>query len=126
MTHSISSWRRSAALLTPLCIASAVLADWLFYDHPIGCSVAIFAVAMFVLLCVRDGSGGMARKLAGRILVLALVGLFFALADEPDLLRVMMTLAALVALAMISRAGWTHRVTDWAERIAWLIFLGPV
>ena len=42
-----------AARYAALAVAAAALADWLFYDRPIGVSLPIFLAAVLTLILIR-------------------------------------------------------------------------
>jgi len=76
-------WRRSytfIVLATALIVAAA---DFFFYGHAIGWTVSAIVAAMFCLIAVRDTR--FYHTVSGRAFTLALVGLLFALVDQPTI-----------------------------------------
>ncbi|HNX36432.1 MAG TPA: DUF4173 domain-containing protein [Kiritimatiellia bacterium] len=106
-----------------LVVACVGLADWLFYDHPVGWTLGAFGAV--------SGAGiawlGEARY---RALPSVLLGAcFFALClravFDPDPLVIFLGLAAWVAFTLTLRGGWSWSLTCWLGRGA-LFFWGLV
>jgi hypothetical protein len=97
------------------------LADWLFYQQPIGFTVGGFGLAILLALLIAhpriDRSGGWAR------LTVALTsGLLTSMVIEPNALAIALAGLGLVTLATLARHPWASPLSVWVWR--WGMF-GP-
>lgn len=106
---------RRLSLLALMVLLLVVLADWLFYEQPVGWSLALFCAAGAIAVIARGG----AHLLSAAALVggLALAGLILALAMQPGPLVFVMSLAALAAFAIIVREGLPGDAVAMAQRL---------
>lgn len=116
MMEFASSWRRSYTFILCSTIAVVALADYFFYDHPVGWPAAILAGAMLALLATR--SMRFLATTGGRVVALAAIGLLVALIEQPTLLNVCYVLVCLSALALTNSLGWDNDFTRWLGRFA--------
>ena len=107
---------RSYRFLVILCVLSAALADWLFFEPSgaPGWTLGIFA--MFVLAVVLLRNTQLLRDRAGLILSAVAVTLSFAIAAQPGPLVFLCILCALTSLAVLGRSGWTSNSVEWIQR----------
>ena len=113
---SVAPWRRGYWFLLAATVFCVAVADWLFYGHPLGRNVALFASLLLVALAVRGG--GFLRSAAGRIVAAAAGGLVAALVVEPTPLAVLLSLLAVAMLAVLNRNRWPGGARQWAGRLA--------
>lgn len=111
---SFSGWRRSMSVAIVLCAISIAAADALFYRRTIGCTAAIFALALAGVVCIR-GTRRLATR-AGIGLLAAIALLSLCLLEQPGPLRITMTLLAILTLAAVNSRGWTSSVSAWIIR----------
>ena len=126
MAIATHNWRRS---YTFVCLATASIvaaADFFFYGHVVGWTVAAILAAMFFLIAARDTR--FLQTTLGRILTLALLGLLIALIEQPFYLNVAYALLCLSAIALINKTGahndftrWLRQWTRWLA-VGWLSF----
>src|SRR5688500_2933436 len=93
-------WRRS---YTFVCLATAFIvaaADFFFYGHAVGWTAAAIVAAMFCLVAARDTR--FFQTTVGRAFTLALVGLLFALIEQPTWLNVSYAMLCLSGIALIN------------------------
>ncbi len=108
--------RRSLALS----LLGIVIADFLFFNHPVGWTLGLYGFILLALL----GAGIPLPCLAGathKALGGGLLGLCLALAYRPTPLAAFLALLFLVTLSMSVRCGGSGRATIWAER--WIRFV---
>ena len=119
---TLTAWRRRFGVLLIAWLLGIGLADWLFYRHPLGCNVGLFAAFLLAVLLVRDP--GATERPAGFLLSLALAGLAVALVIDVGVIAVLLTLAGLPLLTMTARGGWTWRFWAWVARWGKLAVIG--
>lgn len=128
--ESRTGWglRRRLSFVAALTLGLIGLADYLFFEQPIGWSVGLYAAALLGALLMRGGAvvGAGKRVRAGRVLVWLIVGLIGALVVQPGPMVVGMTLMGLVSLAAVQRGGWTSSVAEWVRRWVWFGLRGLV
>src|SRR5205814_2848668 len=81
-----SSWRRSYAFVAFSTIAIVAAADFLLYDHALGWTAAGIAAVMFAAVALRNTR--FLRTTGGRVFAVLMLGLRFALAEEPTWLTI--------------------------------------
>src|SRR4051794_40840707 len=93
LTASSASWRKSYTfvLIATACIVAA--ADVFFWHSAIGWTAAAITAAMFALVAARDTR--FLGTVGGRVFTIALVGLLFALVEQPTWLNVTYALVCL-------------------------------
>lgn len=101
-----------------LLLSLVALADILFYGHPTGWTVGLFAAALALALFVRSGRNLKAGP--GLVLLLGVAGLALAAVEEPGSIVSLMLPLGVVSLALVSRGGWTSSISAWFER--WFVF----
>lgn len=119
MSYTGWSLRRRGSFLLALVLGLVVLADWLFYERPIGWTVGLYAAALLLAVTLRGGS--YFRGWPGRVTAAVMLGLVVALVIHPGVLAVGLSLLGLITLAAIDRGGWTSSVAGWAKR--WAVFV---
>lgn len=112
--------RRRGSFLLALVLGLVVLADWLFFEQPIGWTASVFGMALLLAITLRGGH--FFRGWPGRIVAGATLGLIAALVIHPGGLAVALGLLGLITLAAIDRGGWTSSVAGWVRR--WAVFMG--
>jgi hypothetical protein len=122
-TMTPSNWRGSFTLLTTACLGLIALADWLFYDHTLGWTTALFAAVLVCVMCIRS-TRFLRIGFAGWILFIATLGMIALLVEEPTPLTVPYAILLLGTLALINANGWTSSVAAWVNRWVQLIVLG--
>src|SRR5687767_1024376 len=122
MTTTVHRWNRS---YTYVCLATAAIvaaADFLFYDHPVGWTAAAIVAAMFCLIAARDTR--FYGSTVGRAFTLALVGLLFALIEQPTTLNVSYAILCLSGIALVNAFGPESDFTRWLGRWGRWLSLG--
>ncbi len=120
--QTLTSWRRSYAVLltaTLLCVAAA---DFFFYGHMIGWTAAAFVLILLTLLAFRDTR--FLRPAGGKLVLLAAIGLLVALVEQPTWLNVIYIILCIGALAIVNTFGWQRDFPEWAKRWADLLATG--
>ena len=100
--------------LTVLTLGAVALADWLFYRHPVGWTLGLFAWALLLLTVLRGPRA--LRSGPAWVLLILLHGLVLALIDQPGTLNVLLTVAGLGAVALCARWGWKPDARVWLGR----------
>ncbi|MEM6553128.1 MAG: DUF4173 domain-containing protein [Planctomycetota bacterium] len=120
--------RRRLSFVGAMTLGMIGLADYLFFEQPVGWSVGLYAAALLGALLMRGGAvvGDGKRVKVGRVLVWLIVGLIGALVVQPGPMVVGMTLVGLVSLAAVQRGGWTSSVAEWVRRWVWFGLRGVV
>ncbi|MEM1211481.1 MAG: DUF4173 domain-containing protein [Planctomycetota bacterium] len=120
--------RRRLSFVSAVTLGMIGLADYLFFEQPIGWSVGLYAAALLGALLMRGGAvlGAGKRVKAARILVWLVLGLIGALVAQPGPMVVGLTLVGLVSLAAVQRGGWTSSVAEWLRRWLWFAVRGIV
>ena len=126
MTAVLHTWRRS---YTFVCLATVLIvaaADFFFYGHKVGWTAAAMVAAMFCLLSARDTR--FYGTVVGRAFTLGLIGLLFALVEQPTWLNATYALLCLSGMALINTMGpesdfvpWLGRWTRWLS-LGWTRF----
>jgi len=80
-------------------------AVWPGFLPPLGVNVAIFCTALLTAILCRGGVAW--RTWPGRLLLVGLAGLVFALLRDPSPLAIAMSIVGLAALAIVDRQGWS-------------------
>jgi hypothetical protein len=127
VTHTGWWLRRRASFLLALSLGLAVLADYLFYDAPVGWTAGLYTAALLLALAMR--SLAWLRTWPGRILALGTATLGATMVLDPTPLAVILASLGLITLAMMDRQGWTGSFTRWLLRwaaFAWQIVAGPL
>jgi len=119
---TIFTLRRSYAFLLLATVTSVALADFFFYDHRIGWTVAAFTAIFLALFAFRDAR--FLRTLTGKIIALATIGLLLALIEQPTWLNVPYTILCLGALAIVNTFGPPRDVPQWVKRLTRLLATG--
>jgi hypothetical protein len=124
-------WNRAIyqrSFLLPFCAGLVVLADYLFYGHPLGWCLALFIGIMTAGVVIRTPSlwrfrdGRWAGMIAFALCVLSLL----ALAEEPTGLAISMAILSLGTLVLVSRGGFSWSVAGWLVRWGELLINIPV
>jgi hypothetical protein len=102
-------------------LALTVLADYLFYGHPLGGNTALFALALGVALRMRCGR--QRRTPAVRWLGLYLTGVAIALLIQPGVIALSLAILALAALSVATRRTGLSGAAAWAEAVTKLLLL---
>src|SRR5687768_26932 len=97
-------FRRRMLAVSVSCIGLVALADWLFYEHPVGWTAGLYLLVLVGLLLWRGGPG--LNQPAGRVLLAASVGLVAALVVHPSTLALTYAVLAVGFLGMTVRGGW--------------------
>ena len=119
MLHSAATFSRTQYFLAILSLALALLADRLFFGHPFGVSLAVFALALLAMAALRFGVGH--GSLVSRLALGALAGLILALAKEPRPLAVMLSCAALGTFIIARQSSRLYTLRAWLGR--WIFLL---
>lgn len=95
---------RRAPVLLALAVGSAAMADFLFYDHPVGWTFGLFILILAAVVLARRPEALGTR--AGRLALAACAGLALALAEEPGPLDRLLALVLVWLLAVIGCGQW--------------------
>ena len=93
-------------------LAGVVLADWLFYEQPLGWTLGLYAVLLLGVLLWLDRGQWLTTR-AGLLVAFATAVLVISLIFQPGVVGVLLTITGLVTLAVASRCGWTADAWDW-------------
>lgn len=118
----MTNWRRSYAVLLAATLVTVAVADFFFYGHMIGWTAAAFAVVLLAAMAFRDSR--FLRSAGGRLVLLASIGLLFALVEQPTWLNVTYTILCIAALAIVNTSGWQPDFPEWAKRWTSLLLTG--
>src|SRR5262245_2013514 len=108
---TITSWRRSYGVLLCATLVSVAAADFFFYGHMVGWTVAAFALILLVLLTVRDSR--FVRPAGGKVMLLAAIGLLMAIIEQPTWLNVTYIILCLGGLATVNTFGMPRDFPEW-------------
>jgi hypothetical protein len=120
--ETLSSWRRSYAVLAIGTLVSVATADFLFYGHRIGWTAAVFTLVLLVLIAFRNSR--FTRTVGGKIVAAAAVGLLLALVEQPTWLNVPYTILCLGGLAIVNAFGLPRSFPEWMKRWGRLLATG--
>src|SRR5687767_12733861 len=120
--QTLMHWRRSYAVLLAATLVTVAFADFFFYGHMIGWTAAAFAVVLLTAMAFRDSR--FLRRAGGRLVLLASIGLLFALVEQPTWLNVTYTILCIAALAIVNTSGWQPGFPEWAKRWTSLLLTG--
>jgi hypothetical protein len=115
-------WRRSYAVLLVATLVIVAVADFFFYGHMIGWTAAAFATVLLLALAFRDTR--FMRTAGGRVVLLASIGLLYALVEQPTWLNVTYTILCIAALAIVNTSGWQPGFPEWAKQWGLLLLTG--
>src|SRR5215207_1547078 len=104
MFSTTLTWRRSYAFVLLATCGTVAAADFLFYGHPLGWTIALFAAVFLTLLTMR--SAAFLQTIGGRLIALATLGLLPALVEQPTILNVSYAMVCLSSLALINAFGF--------------------
>jgi hypothetical protein len=107
-------WRKGWILLALATISSAVAADVFFYDHPLGWTAGAYLLLLIVLVILRSWRSRRSRVIPG--LLLAVIGLIFALIESPTRFNLVCAIAALGSLALAIRSSSPIGMRCWIAR----------
>jgi len=119
---TVMRWRRSYAVLLTATLVIVAAADFFFYGHTIGWTAAAFATVLLAMLALRDGR--FMRTVGGRVVLLASIGLLYALVEQPTWLNVTYTILCVAALAIVNTSGWQPDFPQWVKRWSLLLLTG--
>ncbi len=105
-------------------IALVALADWLFFRHPVGWTVGLFAAALAAAAAIVGAASTRKAASLGALLVAALFAL--NLVDAPNALAWALYWAALAIAVLAPLAAPDDGAWRWLARIAVFSVAGPV
>src|SRR5215204_4733761 len=120
--ETLSDLRRSYGVLLTATILTVAAADFFFYDHMIGWTTGAFALILLIFLSLRDSR--FLQPTGGKIILLAALGLLFALIEQPTWLNVIYIILCLGALGIVNTFGWQRDFPDWVKRWGNLLATG--
>ncbi len=100
-----------------------VLADWWFYEAPLGWTAGLFVTVALVLLWICRAQ---ARGKLGLMLALLIAGLVLPLIESPGPLELLVVTMLIVGSALVSRVGWSNAVSVWIQRALTMVILLPL
>lgn len=90
------------------------VADWLFFNQPLGWTVGAFGLLLIGTLAVR-AKRIFPRKPAQRVMWLTAL-LFLGCIEEPNTLSIWLGVLGLITLALSLREGWIGNAVVWMKR----------
>ena len=118
----VTVWRRSYVVLLAATLVIVAAADFFFYGHTIGWTAAAFAAVLLAVLAFRDAR--FMGTVGGRVVLLASIGLLYALVEQPTWLNVTYTILCIAALAIVNTSGWQPGFPEWVKRWSALLLTG--
>lgn len=115
MDHVSSPWLRSAAAAVLSCVLLVVLADWLFYEQPVGWTTGLYALVLLGLIVSRRPAA--LRRRGSRAILVACAGLSVACIVEPGPIAVTLLLIGVPMLVATTLQGWTSSPVIIAARV---------
>lgn len=102
-------------VLVGLSLATAGLADFLFYKHVVGWTLGGFVAWLLLFVLMRYGRSLLfgRDRVWGWALSLMTAGLCISLVLEPGVLAVVLAVIALGSLALLSRGAWPSAGLGW-------------
>jgi hypothetical protein len=110
--------RRAVAVTAPVCLAFVVLADFLFYGHPLGWTIGGFGLSLLGALLLLEGR--FPRSGPALVVMLGTASLFLLCFEQPAVLTVLLGGLGLASTALLAREGWTPDPVAWMKR--WTLF----
>lgn len=104
-------------------LAAAALADFLFYGHPVGWTLGLYAALLLGTLAWL-GHGRLLKTRAPAILTTATAGLIIALLFKPGTLTALLAALGLISLASLRHLTWPENTLDWPQRWLGFVLLG--
>lgn len=112
--------RKNGVWVLTLWLILVGVSDWLFFRHAFGVSAAIYlSVLTASVLLLRPR---VLKEKYGKLLTGTLAASAFALAMEPSVLTVLLSLLQLCSLLFVARVGWTSDTRRWLRRWAYFAF----
>lgn len=105
-----------------LVVLLTLLADWLFYNQPLGCNVPLFASATLAVICMLHPSA--LRSKSGQLLLVCLVSLILSLLYSPRLLPIIIFTIGVITLLMIKKYNSFPTALTWIRNL--IIFIKRV
>ena len=111
-----SIWGLRLPGLWAVALATAALADFLFYKQWVGWTLGGFVLFVLLLILLRHGRGlWLSRaKIRSGVLAGLAAGLVAAMVLEPGALAFILAMIALGSLTLLARGGWSSGQLGWA------------
>ena len=100
----------------------AMLADFLFYESPIGWTLGLFGAVVLLCIVVRGGRM-LAKSWQGGLAVAATFGIMLAMVEEPSLVGVLLALLGIGTVTILTRQKLADTVLGWVGQFALLFIL---
>jgi hypothetical protein len=117
---TVMPFSRSSLFLVSGTAVMVALADWLFYDQPVGWTAGLYTAALVALVLLRYPH--LLRQRAAVIVAAGLEGLCLQMVTMPGGLEIVAAAMGLSMLAMTGSSGWVSSPFEWTER--WAAFVG--
>ena len=121
-TTSVSQHNSAFPLCIALCIGFVVVADWFFWEAPVGWTLGGYGLLLMAAVLLTGE--GRANRMGVATVTTAVAVLCLYCFEEPSLLIVLMGILGLATLGLLLREGWGHSVLVWFERWARMVMIG--
>lgn len=105
------------------CFAAVIAADVLFYDHPLGWTLGLYAIFLLGVVLWQDRSR-LLRTWPGVLISAGTAVLALSLIYQPGMTGIIVTAFGLITVGLTSRCGWTQDACHWGDRWLRFIFTG--
>lgn len=116
--EQLTGGRRLGALAA-VCVGCVVVANWWFWQQPVGWTMGALGLLLAVALVAWERR--LPRGRAAGMVAWGVIGLCLACAEEPGVLTALVGIVALSTLALTLRDGWAADGPAWVGR--WLRLL---
>jgi len=100
------------------------LADWLFFDHPLGWTVGAYGGLLLTILMILPSPRPHSRM--ALLFSLLTLGLCLRCVYEPNVLSEILILLGLITIALVQREEWSTDAWIWLQRITHFCLDGPL
>ncbi len=118
----IEQYSRRMTFVAIACVISACLADFLFYEQPVGWTAG--AYLFFIVMCLAMRKPWLLVVRHGAVLFLAMIGLSVALVLRAGWLAMTLYGCALMTFALCSRGSRLGNALDWPRKWSQLLTKG--
>lgn len=110
------------SVLATVCVGFVALADWLFWEQPLGWTLGAYGLLLTAAVLLWDRRWPRGR--VAMLLTVAVVVLCLRCLEEPNGLTAILGALGLATLGLTLRDGWVSNGAAWVERWYRFVLLG--